>query len=349
MTYLRRYQTPLSVGLVVLLAALGFVALYHLLHDVHVRDIRAAFHALGPTALIPALLLTAISYVTLTFYDVLALRAIGRRLPYVKAALASFTSYTLSHNLGLSLLTGGSARYRIYAAEGLSLAEVAQVIALASATFWGGVFATTAIACLLWPRSAAIGALGLPPPLLQAIAAAVLLALATLLFLAGRGRRTLCFHRWRLPLPGAPAMLLQLAIGALDLAAASEDQLRSLIAEAAASQADVSIYLPPRADFKLSSQISCSSTVKVTVASSGEGATLDGQEQTGLFYLQGGCSLTLRGLTLVNGRADWYGGVVLANGAGDIEIIDSTVRSCSANLVRHVVLSTALQRRRAAG
>ena len=28
MTYLRRYQTPLSVGLVVLLAALGFVALY---------------------------------------------------------------------------------------------------------------------------------------------------------------------------------------------------------------------------------------------------------------------------------------------------------------------------------
>ncbi|EOD21749.1 hypothetical protein EMIHUDRAFT_207811 [Emiliania huxleyi CCMP1516] len=108
-----------------------------------------------------------------------------------------------------------------------------------------------------------------------------------------------------------------------------EAKLRSLIAEAAVSQADVSIYLPPSADFKLLSQISCGSDIKVTVASSGEGATLDGQKQTGLFYLSGGCSLTLRGLTLVNGRTD-NGGVVYAYQAGDVEIIDSTVRDCSA-------------------
>ena len=102
-------------------------------------------------------------------------------------------------------------------------------------------------------------------------------------------------------------------------------------------QADVSIYLPPSADFKLGNYIYCSSNIKVTVASSGEGATLDGQEQTGLFYLQGGCSLTLRGLTLVNGRAE-YGGVVDANGAGDVEIIDSTIRDCRADNVRRLEL-----------
>ena len=84
----------------------------------------------------------------------------------------------------------------------------------------------------------------------------------------------------------------------------------------------------------------------MTVASSGEGATLDGQGQTRLFYLEagglfslsGGCSLTLRGLTLVNGRAN-LGGVVYANGAGDIEIIESTVRDCSAVYVRRVELA----------
>lgn len=218
---IRAWKRLAILAAMLALMALGLTALGGLLRNVHAHQVRQAFHAIPSKSLLACLALTASSYLLLTFYDVLALRAIGRRLPYVKAALASFTSYTLSHNLGLSLLTGGSARYRIYAAEGLSLAEVAQVIALASATFWGGVFATTAIACLLWPRSAAISALGLPPPLLQAIAAAVLLAFATLLFVAGRGRRTLCFHRWRLPLPGAPAMLLQLAIGALDLAAAS--------------------------------------------------------------------------------------------------------------------------------
>ena len=129
------------------------------------------------------------------------------------------------------------------------------------------------------------------------------------------------------------------------VAAASEAELRSLI-EGASS--DISVYLPPSAHLKLSSRISCTSNIKVTVASSGEGATLDGQERTGLFKLEYGCSLTLRGLTLVNGRAD-YGGVVETHGAGDVEIIDSTVRDCSAADVRRVELAASLQRHTAAG
>ena len=119
--------------------------------------------------------------------------------------------------------------------------------------------------------------------------------------------------------------------------AESEDQLRSLIEAAAASQADVSIYLPPNADFKLGSQISCGSHIKVTVASNGEGATLDGKGEAGLFHLSNRCSLTLRGLTLVNGSAE-YGGVVYASFAGDVEILDSTVRNCTARRVRRVEL-----------
>ena len=97
----------------------------------------------------------------------------------------------------------------------------------------------------------------------------------------------------------------------------------------------------------------------MTIASSGEGATLDGQGETGFFDLEGRCSLTLRGLNLVNGRADYegdesdlatqYGGVVYASGAGDVEIIDSTVRDCSAgDGVRRVELAAPMQRRTAA-
>ncbi|EOD10338.1 hypothetical protein EMIHUDRAFT_248441 [Emiliania huxleyi CCMP1516] len=115
-----------------------------------------------------------------------------------------------------------------------------------------------------------------------------------------------------------------------------KDQLRNLIEDATSTPADVSVYLPPSAHFKLSRQISCTSTIKVTVASSGEGATLDGQGETGLFYLSGGCSLALRGLTLVNGRVG-SGGVVNANGAGDVEIIESVVRDCSATYFGGVV------------
>ena len=143
---------------------------------------------------------------------------------------------------------------------------------------------------------------------------------------------------YQIPPPSLPSLPLLPPLPPIApgyVAAASEDQLRNLIEEATITAADVSIYLPPGAEFKLGSQIRCGSNIKVTVASSGEGATLDGQEQTGLFYLVGGCSLTLRGLTLVNGRAGSDGGgVVEARSAGDVEIIESTVTGCSASWVR---------------
>lgn len=219
--FLSRYRTQLSVAVVVLLAALGFVALYHLLREVHSHDIRAAFHALGPTALLPAIALTIISYVTLTFYDVLALRAIGRPLPYGTAAIASFTSYTLSHNLGLALLTGGSARYRIYSAAGLGMADVARVVALASATFWGGVFTLVGVTLAWRPQMLAIDGIALSTGALRLSGIAILAAMAGLMLYAGRHGRMLRAGGMSLPLPSASRILGQIGIGTIDLAAAS--------------------------------------------------------------------------------------------------------------------------------
>ena len=107
-----RYRRLIAVTVVVLLIVLGFTALEALTREIRYADVRAAVRALSVRQGLLALALTAGSYLALTFYDVLALRVIGRPLPWRTAALASFTSYTLSHNLGLSLLTGGSGRYR---------------------------------------------------------------------------------------------------------------------------------------------------------------------------------------------------------------------------------------------
>ena len=78
-------------------------------------------------------------YLTLTCYDVFALRAIGRRdLPYRVAALASFTSYTIGHNIGAAVLTSGIIRYRIYSAWGLSVGEIARIAFITGLTYWLG-------------------------------------------------------------------------------------------------------------------------------------------------------------------------------------------------------------------
>jgi phosphatidylglycerol lysyltransferase len=222
-----RYRTQLSVVVVILLAALGFVALDHLLHEVRLHDVRMAIHALGASDLLLAALLTAVSYLTLTLYDVLALRAIGRPLPYRTAALASFTSYTLSHNLGLALLTGGSARYRIYSAAGLGVGDVARVVGIASATFWAGVLALVGVMLTWWPQELAIGGMAqssdiaLSTTMVRALGIGLLLILAALLVWAGPRGRTLRLRGWSAPVPAIPALLAQIGIGALDLAAAS--------------------------------------------------------------------------------------------------------------------------------
>ncbi|MBH1991563.1 MAG: bifunctional lysylphosphatidylglycerol flippase/synthetase MprF [Sphingomonadaceae bacterium] len=217
----QRYRMTVSVGVVLLLAALGFGALDHLLQEVHLHQVRLAWHALPTASLLAAAGLTAISYLTLTLYDVSALRAIGRPLPYRTAALASFTSYTLSHNLGLSLLTGGSARYRIYSAAGLTLSDIARVVMIASATFWSGVL-VLAGAMLAWrPQMLAIGALAGSADLLRALGIILLLAMIGLVVWAGSRGRTIRLRGWSVPVPPATGIVAQIGIGAIDLAAAS--------------------------------------------------------------------------------------------------------------------------------
>ena len=174
--WLARHRTALSLVMVLVLIALGFAAMQQLTRELHFSHIRTALHALTPWQILASVLFTALSYLTLTGYDVLALRTIGRPLPWRVAALASFTSYTLSHNLGLSLLTGGSARYRIYTAAGLDGPDVARVIGIASATFWSGVVTVAAVALLARSGPIALAGVTIPAAVSHAIAAVARIA-----------------------------------------------------------------------------------------------------------------------------------------------------------------------------
>src|ERR1700730_901242 len=68
-----------------------------------------------PPRMAPAALCVVGAFCTLTFYDFFALRTIGKKhVPYRIAALSSFTSYTIGHNIGATVFTGGAIRFRIY-------------------------------------------------------------------------------------------------------------------------------------------------------------------------------------------------------------------------------------------
>src|SRR6202000_461542 len=86
-----------------------------------------------------AALCVACAFGTLTFYDFFALRTIGKKdVPYRIAALASFTSYSIGHNIGATVFTGGAIRFRIYSDYGLNAIDVAKICFLSGLTFWLG-------------------------------------------------------------------------------------------------------------------------------------------------------------------------------------------------------------------
>lgn len=219
--WIERYRTPISVLIVLVLIGLGFAALEHLTQEVRFDDVRTAMHALSPHRIVLALMATAGSYLALTFYDVLALSVIGRPLPWRTAALASFTSYTLSHNLGLALLTGGSARYRVYTTAGLDGPDVARVIAIASGTFWAGVISVTGVALLL--HHGPLDLVGLKLGAGEVALAGWGIAALTLGSLAACAlmRSPIRLFGFSIPLPTPMQLFLQIAIALIDISCAS--------------------------------------------------------------------------------------------------------------------------------
>jgi phosphatidylglycerol lysyltransferase len=217
----RTYRRMLMLAAITGLAMLGLAALHAAMAEVRPGAVRGALAAIAPGRIAIALALTTLSYLALTLYDHLALRSIAVRLPWRTAALASFTSYALSHNLGLSLLTGGSARYRVYSAAGLGLADIARVSLLASAAFWGGVLTVAAAGLIGATQPIGAAGLAMTPPAQHLLGILILAIIAGVFVLRVRGVDELRLFGFVLPVPPVGLMAAQIGVAAIDLLAAS--------------------------------------------------------------------------------------------------------------------------------
>jgi uncharacterized membrane protein YbhN (UPF0104 family) len=208
------------VGLVLSLTIIGvaFWVLYHILHDIDVDEVVAALQAPTLHSILLAGLFVAAGYFTLTFYDLFALRTIGRAdVPYRAAALAGFTSYSVGHNVGASVFTGGAVRYRIYSAWGLDAAEVAKICFIAGLTFWLGNATVLGLGIAYEPEAAS--AINQAPAWAnRGLALLTLAVLASYVVWVWRRPRAIGRGQWQVTLPGGALTLLQIAIGIIDLA-----------------------------------------------------------------------------------------------------------------------------------
>src|SRR5438067_8660755 len=158
MSFLRQKQILHKLGVVISVAVIGIdcYVLYRMLRGIDSNEVIEAIKSNEPRQIALAGLFVAAGYFTLTFYDWFAVRAIGRPdVPYRVNALAAFTSYSIGHNVGASVFTGGAVRYRIYSAWGLNAIDVAKICFLAGLTFWLGNAAVLGLGIAWHPEAAA--------------------------------------------------------------------------------------------------------------------------------------------------------------------------------------------------
>jgi hypothetical protein len=198
--------------------AIAVVVLYRILRDIDFDELVDAIEATDWRTLTIAGLFVAGGYLTLTFYDLFALRTIGRsEVPYRVAALAGFSSYAVGHNVGASVFSGGAVRYRIYSAWGLSVIDVTKICFVAGLTFWLGNATVLGLGVLYSPQAArALDQLPLWSNRLLAFV--ILVLLAAYVAWVWVKPRVIGREGWQVTLPGGPLTLLQIVIGIVDLA-----------------------------------------------------------------------------------------------------------------------------------
>ncbi len=223
--YLQEKVSWQAVGIalsILIIAGASFV-LYRLLQDIDLREVYAALRRTPAHVLVLAGVFVALGYITLTFYDYFALQSIGHtEIPYRTAALGGFTSYSIGHNVGFSVLSGGAVRYRIYSVHGLDAIEVAKICFIAGLTFWLGNVAFLGLGLIIVPDAAnAIDKL--PTFVNRGVGAAALVLLLAYVVWVSLAPRTLRIgrERWHVTLPGGTLTLIQIALGIIDLGCAS--------------------------------------------------------------------------------------------------------------------------------
>lgn len=208
-----------ALGLVVL--ALAAWGLKKISGQVTLADVMAEIEATPAHLIAFAAFSTFLSYVVLVGYDWFATRHLGyTKIGWPTLAAASFSSFTMSHTLGVTILTGGTVRYRIYTRAGVKPADIAMIILLCGWTFWLGIIFVAGIGLIVSPGLAEPIREWVPQGLEEWTGALLLGGVLAYTLLATVWRRSFKLLRYRFTIPDGKQTLQQIAIGTLDLALA---------------------------------------------------------------------------------------------------------------------------------
>jgi len=210
----RRWLLP---GITLLIFALFALGLRRELAEIHFANVLADLRSIARGALVGAVLCTAASYGLLGFYDVLALRYLGKFVPYGRTLFTSFIAYAFGHNFGIAAFTGGAVRYRLYYSAGLSAADVATVSAFCGVTTAIGLGVLAGVSFIVAPHQGA-HAVHMNHTIVFGLGVLLLVLVGLYAAWSLFGPEQFELHGWALRAPAPSIALPQIALAVVDLA-----------------------------------------------------------------------------------------------------------------------------------
>src|SRR5262245_936605 len=215
-------QEPSSIwrwlGPLASLVVFGFVAfvLHREIAHLHVRDIAHHLGSIPRSAVGAALVLTALSYWLLSYYDWLAMRYIRKTMAYSRLLFTSFIAYAFGHNLGLAAFTGAAIRMRLYGSVGLTAIEVVAAQGFCSLTSAIGLTTLGGLALVLAPDKFG-HVMHLNFLWARALGAIMLGVIVAYVVCCALIRRNIEIRGWQLRMPRPSLALMQIVVGLVDL------------------------------------------------------------------------------------------------------------------------------------
>jgi uncharacterized membrane protein YbhN (UPF0104 family) len=121
------------------------------IHNLSWEDVKSALADIPAHRWILAGSSTLVAYAALAWYDRIGLSHLGFDLPWRFISAVSFTTYALSHNIGMTMFSGAMVRYRAYSTRGLTLPDIGFLVAFCSFTFALGTVLLGGVVCVFEP------------------------------------------------------------------------------------------------------------------------------------------------------------------------------------------------------
>jgi phosphatidylglycerol lysyltransferase len=212
-----RWIGPLAA--LVVFSGVIFV-LHRELAQLHIRSVFQHLHAIPREDVLAALGFTAASYWLLSFYDLLALRYLGKQIAYGRVLFTSFIAYSFGHTLGFAAFTGAAIRFRLYATAGVTAVDVATISAFCSLSIGIGLATIAGVSFLVGPTHA-VTVLHLHRGLSLTVGASLLAAVIAYGVWASVSRTALEIRGWALRAPGPLIGITQIVLAIIDLSLAA--------------------------------------------------------------------------------------------------------------------------------